>query len=176
MKFLARKTWARKEWWQELNKGSPAQPRTQDPWERGWPLLVNAINMASYMASTFPFQAYLSLLERIQYQYLLLSICTEKYWEIANEYKWYELSNYKYPLNCNICFMKMTVLNLDSQIMKIYFNFFHISVDFKFKKGQTASLVQKPYFVAFIWQSLPESQLHFNLPITLRAIQETSCN
>ena len=28
----------------------------------------------------------------------------------------------------------MTPLNLNTQIMKIYFNFFHISVDFKFKK------------------------------------------
>jgi hypothetical protein len=49
----------------------------------------------------------------------------------------------------------MTVLNLDSQIMKIYFNFFHISVDFKFKKGQTASLVQKPYFVALSGRAFP---------------------
>ena len=44
----------------------------------------------------------------------------------------------------------MTLLNFDTQIMKIHFNFFHISVDFKLKKGQTASLVQKPYFVALI--------------------------
>ena len=29
---------------------------------------------------------------------------------------------------------KMTLLNFDTQIMKIHFNFFHISVDFKFKK------------------------------------------
>jgi hypothetical protein len=37
---------------------------------------------------------------------------------------------------------------------EVYFNFFHISVDFKFKKGQTTSLVQNPYF-GIIWQSLP---------------------
>jgi hypothetical protein len=78
----------------------------------------------------------------------------------------YELSNYKYPLNCNFV-IKMTPLNFDTQIMKIYFNFFHISVDFKFQKGQTTSLVQKE-----------PPQLQFNLPITPRAltfIQETSC-
>ena len=28
----------------------------------------------------------------------------------------------------------MTLLNFDTQIMKIHFNFFHISVDFKLKK------------------------------------------
>ena len=28
----------------------------------------------------------------------------------------------------------MTLLNFNTQIVKIYFNFFHISVDIKFKK------------------------------------------
>jgi hypothetical protein len=58
--------------------------------------------------------------------------------------------------------------------MKIYFNFFRISVDFKFKKGQTTGLVQKPYFVDYLAEP---SRLYFNLPITPRAltfIQETS--
>jgi ABC-type microcin C transport system duplicated ATPase subunit YejF len=36
-------------------------------------------------------------------------------------------------------------MTFDTQIMKIYFNFFHISVDFKLKKGQTTGLVQEPY-------------------------------
>jgi hypothetical protein len=53
-------------------------------------------------------------------------------------------------------FIKMTLFNFDTQIMKIHFNFFHISVDFKFKKGQTTSLVQKPY-VALSGRSSPTS-------------------
>jgi hypothetical protein len=51
----------------------------------------------------------------------------------------------------------MTLLNFDTQIMKIYFNFFHISVDFRFKKGQTTSLVQKPYFVALSGRAFSSS-------------------
>ena len=54
----------------------------------------------------------------------------------------------------------MTLLNFDTQIMKIHFNFFHISVDFKFKKGQTASLVQKPHRArSFLFRKLHVSYL-----------------
>jgi hypothetical protein len=72
----------------------------------------------------------------------------------------------------------MTLLNFDTQIMKIYFNFgrVHISVRISsLKKGETASLVQKPYFDALSGRA---SSTSFNLPITPRAltfIQETSC-
>ena len=41
----------------------------------------------------------------------------------------------------------MTLLTFDTQIM-IYFNFFHITVHWKFKKISNKSLVQKPYFFA----------------------------
>jgi hypothetical protein len=56
----------------------------------------------------------LSLLDWIQYQYLLLSICTQKYWEIANGY---ELYNYKYPLNCNFRY-KNDSTELRFQVLK----------------------------------------------------------
>ena len=69
----------------------------------------------------------------------------------------------------------MTPLNLNTQIMKIYFNFFHISVDFKFKKGQTTSLVQKPYFVALSGRASPTSFQSSHPLRALTFIQETSC-
>ena len=69
----------------------------------------------------------------------------------------------------------MTLLNFDTQIVKIYFNFFHIYVDFKFKKDQTTSLVQKPYFVAIMWQSLLGFIPIFRSPRALTFFEETSC-
>ena len=79
-KFLMREKWARKKWWEERNKGSFCKL-----------INVNAIYMAAKIQPKnmhvfhFPFHAYLSLLEWIQYQYIFLSICTGKYWEIFNK-------------------------------------------------------------------------------------------
>ena len=69
----------------------------------------------------------------------------------------------------------MTLLNFDTQIMKIHFNFFHISVDFKFKKKVKQLVWFKNHTSSHYLAETP--QLHFNLPITPRAltfIQETS--
>ena len=56
------------------------------------------------------------------YQYLLLSICTENIEKLQMNIN--GIATFRY---------KITPLNFDTQIMKIYFNLFHISVDFKFK-------------------------------------------
>jgi hypothetical protein len=53
----------------------------------------------------------------------------------------------------------MTLLNFDTQIMKIYFNF-HISSISSLKNGQTTGLVQKPYFIALCGRALT-ARVHF---------------
>ena len=61
----------------------------------------------------------------------------------------------------------MTLLNFDTQIIKIYFNFFHISVDFKYKKGETKVWLKN--HTSLYYLSEP-SRLNFNLPSTTRAL------
>jgi hypothetical protein len=71
----------------------------------------------------------------------------------------------------------MTLSNFDTQTMKIHFNFFHISVDFKLKKGLTASLVQKPYFVALSGRASPTSDGlmgDYQSPLGMRSYQPES--
>jgi hypothetical protein len=69
----------------------------------------------------------------------------------------------------------MTLLNFDTHIMKIYFNFFHIAVYFNFKKGQTKVWLKNYTWLHYV---VEPSWLYFNLPITPHArifIKETSC-
>ena len=69
----------------------------------------------------------------------------------------------------------MTLLNIDTQIMKIYFNFFHIFVYFRFKKRPHNWFGSKTILRCIMWQRLLGFISIFPSHHALTFIQEASC-